>query len=190
MKIVSISMVKNESDIIESFVRYTLNIVDGMIILDNGSTDETKSILYNLQKEKLPIFILEDENKYYEQDILMNELSKKAIFEHNAEIICPIDADEFLTSIDGQNPRTLIEKIDSNSYLQIKWMTFIPTKEHNSSDFVPSVITKHVKEELELYYKVIFPSVLFIDYDAKLSMGNHNLIINQRNEKDIKKNLL
>lgn len=37
MKIVSITMVKNESDIIESFIRYTLNIVDEMIILNNGA---------------------------------------------------------------------------------------------------------------------------------------------------------
>ena len=34
-KIFSISMVKNEMDIIESFVRYNANIFDGMIILDN-----------------------------------------------------------------------------------------------------------------------------------------------------------
>ena len=33
-KIFTITMVKNEMDIIESFIRYNLNIVDGMIILD------------------------------------------------------------------------------------------------------------------------------------------------------------
>lgn len=45
MKIVSITMVKNEVDIIESFVRYHLKIFDEMIILDNGSTDETVNII-------------------------------------------------------------------------------------------------------------------------------------------------
>ena len=44
-KIFSISMVKNEMDIIESFVRYNANILDGMIILDNKSTDDTVKIL-------------------------------------------------------------------------------------------------------------------------------------------------
>jgi len=40
-------------DIIESFIRYNLNILDGMIILDNGSTDNTLTILKNLKKEKM-----------------------------------------------------------------------------------------------------------------------------------------
>ena len=55
MKVVSITMVKNESDIIESFVRYYLNVVDEMIILDNGSTDETLKILNKLKDEKASI---------------------------------------------------------------------------------------------------------------------------------------
>ena len=49
IQIFSISMVKNEMDVIESFVRYNLNILDGMIILDNGSTDDTLKILKLLQ---------------------------------------------------------------------------------------------------------------------------------------------
>ncbi|RBQ23405.1 hypothetical protein ALNOE001_09860 [Candidatus Methanobinarius endosymbioticus] len=50
MKIVSITMVKNESDMIESFVRYGLNIFDEMIFLDNGSSDNTLDML-NLMKK-------------------------------------------------------------------------------------------------------------------------------------------
>ena len=48
-------MVKNEMDIIESFVRYNVNYLDGMIILDNGSTDNTLNILKSLKNEGLPI---------------------------------------------------------------------------------------------------------------------------------------
>ena len=187
MKIVSVTMVKNESDIIESFVRYTLNIVDEMIILDNGSTDETLNILYELKNEKLPIFIIEDDTKYYEQDIQMNKLSLKAVLGHDADIICPVDADEFIISTDGQNPRKIIEKIKPNSYFLIKWRTYIPSKEYDSLEFIPSLITKQVNEEFESYYKVIFHKTLLIDYDAKLSMGNHNLIYSKQHESKIKK---
>ena len=62
-KILSISMVKNEEDIIESFVRYNINIFDGIIILDNGSTDDTLKILKQLQKEGLSLIILEDKDR-------------------------------------------------------------------------------------------------------------------------------
>ena len=62
MKITSITMVKNEMDIIESFIRYNINIVDEMIILDNGSTDYTLDILNNLIKEGLNIVLLHDDD--------------------------------------------------------------------------------------------------------------------------------
>ena len=46
MKIYSISRIKNEEDIIESFIRYHLNFLDGMIIIEDYSNDETYNILH------------------------------------------------------------------------------------------------------------------------------------------------
>ena len=91
-------MVKNEIDIIESFIRYNLNIVDGMIILDNGSTDSTLNIIKNLKDEGLPVFYIEDEDRKYEQDKKMTQLLNKAVDEFDADIIIPLDVDEFITS--------------------------------------------------------------------------------------------
>ncbi len=73
-KIFSISMVKNESDIIESFVRYNLNIFDGMIILDNHSSDNTLEILNLLKKEGLNLHIIKDEDKEFDQAAKINKL--------------------------------------------------------------------------------------------------------------------
>ena len=66
-KIFSISMVKNEMDIIESFVRYNTNVFDGMIIMDNGSTDDTLKILNLLAEEGLPIVVIEDAEKGFDK---------------------------------------------------------------------------------------------------------------------------
>lgn len=66
MKIVSITAVKNESDIIESFIRYHLNIFDFMILLDNGSTDDTSFILNKLMEENLPLYVINDTDRYFE----------------------------------------------------------------------------------------------------------------------------
>ncbi|MDP3035130.1 MAG: glycosyltransferase family 2 protein [Methanobacteriaceae archaeon] len=70
--IFSISMVKNESDVIESFVRYNLNILDGMIILDNQSSDNTLEILNLLKKEGLNLYIIKDEDREFDQAIKTN----------------------------------------------------------------------------------------------------------------------
>lgn len=78
MKIVSITMVKNEADIIESFVRYHLNIVDEMIILDNCSSDETPLIINKLIDEDFPIIFLKDSNNNFTHYFKMNMLWDKA----------------------------------------------------------------------------------------------------------------
>lgn len=184
MKIVSVTTVKNESDIIESFVRYTLNIVDLMIIMDNESTDDTLNILNQLKKEKLPLIILEDDG-YHEHDAKINSLVNKAVYDYNADIICPLDVDEFIITLDGSNPRVLLEKMDFSSYYLIKWRNFVPWKTDNDSKFIPSKLVHHFSDEYERYYKVIFPKELVLKYNIKVTMGNHDL----KYDKDFEKNI-
>lgn len=57
MKLYSFTTVKDEEDIIESFVRYNMNILDGMVISDNGSTDDTLNILYKLKKKDIILIL-------------------------------------------------------------------------------------------------------------------------------------
>ena len=56
-KLISISMVRNENDVIESFVRHNLALMDEMHIIDHGSSDGTREILIQLKEEGLPVFI-------------------------------------------------------------------------------------------------------------------------------------
>ena len=180
MKIVSITAVKNEADIIESFVRYHLNIVDEMIILNNGSTDDTNYILYQLIKEGLPLFVIDDKDKYFKPVQKMNFLLKKAILEHGADIVCPIDVDEFITSEDG-NPRKFIEKIKPNTYLKLKWRTYVPTEDDDVNEkFVP-LRMKNIRDENLEEYKVILHKDLYNKYDVRLGIGSHDLTYHKGN---------
>ena len=174
MKIVSITTIKNEADIIESFVRYHLNIVDEMIILNNGSTDDTNYILNQLLNEKLPITVIDDKDKYFKPVQKMNFLLKKAIQEFDADIVCPIDVDEFITSDTG-NPRDFIEQIDQNTYYKLKWRTYVPTKDDDVNEkFIPSRMT-HIRDENLEEYKVILHRNLFDEFDVSLTVGSHEL---------------
>ena len=51
LPLVCISMVKNEQDIIEPFLRNNAKFFDLMIVLDNGSTDKTRDILFDCARE-------------------------------------------------------------------------------------------------------------------------------------------
>ena len=175
MKIISITTIKNEADILESFVRYHLKIMDMMIILNNGSTDKSREILNQLLDEGLPIIVIDDEDKYFEPFEKYNFLLKKAMGEFKADIVCPLDCDEFITCDDG-NPRGLIEKIPSNSYYLVKWKTYIPTIHDTHEElFVPKRINYIRDENLETFYKAIITKELFYNFDAYLDIGNHNV---------------
>ena len=50
VKIILISMVKNESKIIERLMRSVVNYIDGYVIADTGSTDKTKEIIIDFFK--------------------------------------------------------------------------------------------------------------------------------------------
>ena len=186
-KLVSISIVKNEEDIIESFVRYNINILDEMIILDNNSNDNTIKILESLKDEGLPVFVYEDKKPEFEQFIQTNWLLSKAVNEFKADIILPLDADEFIIASNKGSPRKIIENLPSNTFYSVKWKTYIPDfKENHKEEFIPSKITFTRDDNLETYYKVIVPKELVTDYDVRISKGSHKLKYDQSNENIIK----
>ncbi len=185
IQIFSITMVKNEMDIIESFIKYNLNIFDGMIILDNGSTDKTLKILKNLKNDGLPLIILEDKDREYDQAVKMNQLLLMAINEYNVDIVVPLDADEFIVSSHNGNPRKILEKIEPSSYYRVKWKTYVPNFIRDDK-FIPAKITFTRDESLEKYYKVIIPKELVKTYDVRLSTGNHDLIYDPKYQNVIK----
>ncbi|UTB33066.1 MAG: glycosyltransferase family 2 protein [Methanobacterium sp. ERen5] len=190
-KIFSISMVKNEMDIIESFVRYNVNYLDGMIILDNGSTDKTLEILKSLKNEGLPIFVVEDDTRAFDKILKMNMLLNKAVHEYNADIITPLDADEFMLSSDGGSPREHIEKLTSPNYFVAKWKVYVPDFTKNQEErFIPRKIVMARDDstrDWHTLYKVIIPKELVTDYGVTVTRGSHSLVIPPEHKDNLKR---
>lgn len=96
MRSVCFTMVKNEEDIIESFVRHTLNTVDHLFIADNLSTDGTSSILQALVAEGLPLTVTVDAEQALLQNVKMTAMYRKYAKEDKFDFAFFLDADEFL----------------------------------------------------------------------------------------------
>jgi hypothetical protein len=187
-RIFSISMVKNEMDIIESFVRYHVNIFDGMIFLDNGSTDKTVNILNHLKNEGLAISIFEDDDGVFNFTQKINQTLLIAAEQFKADIIVPLDADEFLISSNKGNPRKILEKIEYPTFSRVKWKTFVPTFDKNKNKkFVPSQITFARDDSVERYYKAILPRELVEKYNVELANGSHDLTYEKRYDDSIER---
>ena len=99
--IIAITMVKNEMDVIESFVRHTLGFADRWLVADHLSSDRTREILERLRAEGLPIEIETVHEAAQIQAEVMTRLMHRAAEEYGADVVVPLDADEFLVHSGG-----------------------------------------------------------------------------------------
>ena len=101
MKITAIMMVKDEADVIRHTIDNAFRQgIDDMIIMDNLSTDGTDGIIMGMAYSHYPIWLDIDHEVGYYQSKKMTALAGMA-FEKGADIVVPIDADEYWTGIGG-----------------------------------------------------------------------------------------
>ena len=185
MKIVSFTMVNNESEIIESFIRYNFNFLDEMYIIDNGCTDNTILILQNLINEGYKIVIYDESLEAYDQFRLDNKYLNKIIDESNPDIIIPLDADEFIIS-DNKDPRKELEKLSLDKIYYINWQWYVMTeKDDLKENFIPRRLKYCLKRTVWNYSdgepvtKVILPAKYFKEKKLTISMGHHSVYGNK-----------
>lgn len=185
MKIVSFTMVNNESEIIESFIRYNYNFVDEMIIIDNGCTDSTIKIIRNLIKEGYKIRIFDESLEAYDQYRLDNKYLNKIINENVADLIIPLDADEFLTG--NENPRKILESLSLDRIYYVTWCWYVMTKEDKVDEaFIPKRMKFCLSRPAWNYSdgtpvtKTIIPAKYYKKMGLTLSMGHHKVFGNDK----------
>ncbi|WP_041466189.1 glycosyltransferase family 2 protein [Chlorobaculum parvum] len=173
-KIASFSMVKDECDIIELFVRINLRFVDRMFLIDNQSSDGTIAIIQRMQKEGLPVTLWHDNSVDYQQSLVSTNAIRKIFEEYQPEWIVPLDADEFLTE-NGREFRAELESIPENHCGMLQWRTFVPLSVDYASLENPlwHNFRQRAKETTQ-FSKVVIPAALATN--SKLSPGNHHLL--------------
>ncbi len=100
MRLVAVTKVFNEDDIIEAFVRHHAAIVDHHLLLDNGSADRTVEILADLGAEGLPITVLQNAAPFFAEEFYNTHLFRNALSVFAPDWVMFLDADEFLDARD------------------------------------------------------------------------------------------
>lgn len=125
MHIIAITMVKNEMDVIESFVRHTLSFADELIVCDHQSSDATRDILEKLRAEGLPIEIQTEYRAAHVQEDVMSRLLLLAA-DRGADFIVPLDADEFLLPCEPGSVRAVLEALSADKVYRVQWRLMAP----------------------------------------------------------------
>ena len=99
MKIVVVSMIKNEEVLIESSIRYWFTFADQIILFDHDSKDGTMPIVNDLMAEFGDKLVLFNEHfsmgVEYKQAEVTNAMVEAAFNQYGADSVMPLDADEF-----------------------------------------------------------------------------------------------
>jgi len=171
MTIVSVSWVRNEEDIIESFVRHNMTKLSRMIVINNASTDATGSILEKLTKEGLPLQVIHDESTQHTQGEALTD-AMRSLVEPDAWVL-PLDADEFLCGILDY----ALLPLDTISLLP--WKTYIPLATDPAEACPVRRIRQRNTQEIRQFYKILIPPAL--RKDVHIPMGSHFLLDAENN---------
>ena len=180
-KIVTIAHVKNEADIIESYCRYNSTFCDRMLIYENNrSSDDTRTILLKLIEEGLPITLIDGED--IDIDIAKDKLARIAVETYGADVVIPLDADEFLYHVDGINPKETLEGLREDTEYRVNWRTYIYNNEPDiEKGFMPNNFFEYRNPELEEAGghagKTLTTRYLVKDMESFYPPGAHWLII-------------
>jgi len=186
MQIVSITWARNEADILESFVRHNASIVDRMVIVLHKTTDNSPTILNMLKEEDIAVDFRTDEQPLHRQTEVLTTLMHELAQYEPPTWILPLDADEFLISVENADPRKEIETLERTVVHLLPWRTYVPTNRDSSAeqDIVRRIVFRK-SHERPLFSKVLIPGIVAADGNICLAPGNHGIIRRTPNGEEI-----
>ncbi len=176
-KLVAVTRVLNEEDIIEPLIRHHAALVDHHIVLDNGSTDRTLEILSGLIAESIPLTILQNESSIFAETRFNTLLYRLAVKDHGADWVVFLDADEFVDARGVADLRSFLATIpageQSVGLQMVHYDAPAPGTEHDAN--VVKRLCRH-RRSVTSVWKVIVRGDIGADR-VTVDAGNHFIFI-------------
>jgi hypothetical protein len=176
MRLVAVSIVKNEADIIEAFVRHSLAWVDRHLVFDHDSTDGTREILQALRAEGLRVELFTDDALGNLQQARSNHLVRHAATEVQADWILPLDADEILTGPGRPELEKYLAALPPDQPASLPLLNYYPTAEDDPAEANPVLRLRHCQRTPSVTRKVVIPRALALDPGVAAGKGSHVLL--------------
>ena len=116
MKIIGITPIKNESPFIDSFASTLTKVCDKIIVLDDGSTDDTVNLLKNY--DKIEVINASDNNGWGSKRNTLFNLAR----DYGATHMVALDADETLTANAVENFDIITSAIKPGQRCTLHWL--------------------------------------------------------------------
>ncbi|MFZ6764631.1 glycosyltransferase family 2 protein [Pseudoroseomonas sp. WGS1072] len=178
-RIMGLAMVKNEQDIIEPFLRHNAPLLDALVLLDNASLDETRSIALACARELGNVILGDSEAFDYRQAERMTRLLHFAQGAFFADYILLLDADEFLSCPDRAALEAALAGIPPGGVGYLPWRSFVirPGEEAAVAADPPRGFTHRRTAEVPQFFKVVLRLDGRLPHGLRLAQGNHDALL-------------
>jgi hypothetical protein len=175
MRLVAVSVVKNEADIIEAFVRHTRAWTDHHLVFDHDSSDGTREILRALQAEGLPLTLFSDDQLGNLQQARSNHLTRLALDRFAADWICPLDADEFVSGPSRPALEQALQQCGPDQAVTLPLLDYCTTDQDDPTETNPAMRLRYSRPHLSPTRKIFVPRQLAADPAVLAGKGSHAL---------------
>lgn len=176
MRIVAVTRILNEDDIVEAFVRHHATQVDHHVFLDNGSTDRTLEILKALHAEGIPLTVMQNRSVTFCEGQHNTFLFQIAVQACGADWVQFLDADEFVNPR-GISLRELLSHVSPEvAAIKLRLMNYHADARDDADELlVPARITRRARDMPEVW-KVCVRGQNDLGRTT-IGEGNHDVLI-------------
>ena len=176
MNLAAISMIGNDADVVEAFVRHTLRLLDHLFVIVHCPHDGTREILGALQAEGMPITLVFDDEPAFLQGERLTWLAREAYQAVRCDFIFPLDADEFILPPERSAIEAALGALPPGALAgRVPLRTFVPTSEDPSDEPHPLRRIGHHARNDDAVFKVVLTAAFAASRDWVLDHGNHDV---------------
>lgn len=181
MGTVIVSVVRNELDILEAFVRYHVELFDRLVIADHRSIDGSDELLRELRSEGLPLDVRPLTAPIFRQGLTTTLLARAVAEELRPELIVPLDADEFVTAEEPDRVPSLIAELSRERPTLVVQRNFVPMSDDDRGERNPvaRIVHREPRDRRTISgktRKVVVPGPLAADPAWGIANGNHRVV--------------
>jgi SAM-dependent methyltransferase len=177
-RIISLSMVKNEQDIIEPFIRHNMQFLDCMIVIDNASVDDTRRILVECARETGKLIVSDSGTFAYTQAEQVTRLLQYCQTAFFADFIVLLDADEFISANNDADFRAALQAIPNMGVGLMPWQTHVLSTDAppDGAADPPRTLPARRATEMPLFRKAVIRLDGGCRNDLIVWQGCHNIV--------------